>query len=93
MKKMIFLLTIFLFSTFTFSSCSKGASEGPDTPSYTVKPISYGNGVYYFAASEAAFGVALSDFLADTSKHVIAITGGNTDTYGSIAGYFVVVKK
>ncbi len=58
-----------------------------------VTPVSYGNGVYYFDATERQFGISLSAFLADTTKQLLSITGDNTIGTGIDQGYWVVVKE
>ncbi len=82
----LFIITLLL-------SCDD-ASEGPiGNDKAIIQPIGYGNGVYYFPCHERTFATSLANFLSDTSKQVLAITGDGTGGYGYDIGYFVVVKQ
>lgn len=92
---------LFIFLSFLILSCqyNPGAEGGPvkehEAPALNqiVKPIEYGNGVYYFNCTERQFAVSLADFLSDTTKSVQTMTGDGSSGYGSDAGYFVVIKN
>jgi len=56
-----------------------------------VNIVDYGNGVYYFEATEAVFGNALSKFISEHPKlQVITMAPNDTGGHGFTLGYFVV---
>lgn len=57
-----------------------------------VRPVNYGNGVYYFPKRGATFGNSLSAFLKyNPELTVSAMAPGDERGYGITLGYFVVV--
>ena|SRR6476620_3150655 len=103
------LTSLFIFCSIAlisaFSSCDSGSSnaanEGPsyhapagqETAFEPMAPVDYKNGVYYFATTRRQFGISLSVFLADTTRHLISITADGTGMDGLNVGYWVVVKE
>ena len=56
--------------------------------------VDYGNGVYYFYATEATFANALSAFIAARPElEPVTMAGDGNGTYGRDTGYFVVFRK
>lgn len=52
----------------------------------------YGNGVYYFGSTGAAFAVSLGNFAKD-HKIVAVVPNPAEGTHNSYLGYFVVTEK
>lgn len=91
-------LCFFIFASILLSyvtSCDNqwggNPTKGPnsDISFKIIKPISYGHGVYYLECDDGkTFGASLSNFLSDTSKHVVSLVRG-----GDWGGYWIVVKE
>lgn len=74
-------------------ACSSARKQSAVGNTSIVVPVNYGNGVYYFPVTEAAFGNSLSEFIAQhQTLEVMAMTGDGTKSYGWDKGYFVVFK-
>ena len=91
------ITVLFAVSLFFIVSCGSPASVGPskDDSSLIVKPIYYGNGVYYFPCIKKVYAVSLAAFLADSTKRVTSAASDNTKTifYSATKGYFVTVEN
>jgi hypothetical protein len=91
------LLAALVLSTAACDLAKRGGQPLPEKQaqlSGTELPLTYGNGVLYFACNEAVFGRSLSAYLASRpDQRVAAISGNDTGNYGSTLGYFVIVEK
>jgi hypothetical protein len=93
MKKLSFLIFSIIFIACNDVVRGPVQPDENDPLTQVVKPINYGNNVYYFDCIERQFGISLADFLSDTTIYVQAISGDGTDGYGYDTGYFVVIGK
>jgi hypothetical protein len=95
MKK-IYLILFFL--SLLITQCNP-ASEGPtsvndpESDVNIVRPINYGNNVFYFSCDEKTFGMSLSQFLSDSTIEIEAMAGDGNGANGTDKGYFVVIKR
>ncbi|MDO8524220.1 MAG: hypothetical protein Q7R99_01165 [bacterium] len=94
MRKIAILISLMVL---VLIICGCGSNAGKETKvnsTETISPVNYGNGVYYFAATQAAFGNSLSKFIANHSNlTLISIADDSTDQpYGVNCGYFVVFR-
>ena len=92
-RSVLLFLVVGNFLIFLFG-CGNAGDSSKVNNTRTVAPVSYGNGVYYFAATKAAFGNSLSKFIAThPNLTLISIADDTTvSAYGSNAGYFVVFR-
>ena len=95
MKKVLFILLTLSLFTACMNDTDKGPAqtENEKTVYPIVKPIEYGNNVYYFNCTQRQFARSLADFLSDSTKHVVGMTGDASNGDGYDTGYFVVIEK
>lgn len=91
MKKLLLIvLLIFIPACRSANDVSRVRQVNPAE----LPVIDYGNGVYYFPATEANFANNLSAFLYNHPElELVSVTGDGTDVHGRDAGYFVVFRK
>jgi hypothetical protein len=94
MKKFVLCL-ILVFGIFAIAGCEddKPASDVKNVGMTSIRPLDYGNGVYYFPSSQANFGNALSAFIAANQDiELTSMASDDSSGYGHTTGYFVVFK-
>ena len=100
LKLFVVVLIISLFGILT-TGCVPSADDPKNVTTKNVEVeyvrngiVDYGNDVYYFNYTEAAFGNAVSKFREDNPElELITSASDDTDGYGHTAGYFVFFKK
>jgi hypothetical protein len=80
-------------------SCSCAGDSDPTNPENIakagiVKPVNYGNGVYYFDAVKAQFGNSLSAFIERHPElEFVGMAPNDCSGHGYTTGYFVVFSE
>lgn len=87
---LLFIIGDRFFSEINEPEKSSNVNPSNLTQTEVIRPVNYGNGVYYFSSRPENFGLDLSNFLQDNPGEVSAISN---DDRSPFLGYFVVIKK
>lgn len=90
----VLIVILFAGGTFIFSGFDNAGDPSKVSQSTNSGGvIDYGNGVYYFSFSEAAYGKALSEFMGEhPDLKLVSQAGDGTGFHGNDRGYFVVFE-